>query len=127
MKEPLFTFRVQLHVDDVSHHRRVVERLNGHLGRLHGFKNNFGYPQVLFVLRIVQDLDLLDISELLAHVGKKAFPDVVVQPGERHLLWGYGADVTVIDLGRERQELMRSAVGLMLHHVEPLLTAEIRK
>ena len=101
MNESLFTFRVQLHVDDVSHHRRVVERLNCHFGGLHGFKHNFGYSQVLFVLRVVQDLHLLDLAEFFAHVREKSFPDVVVQPGERHLLRRHGADVALIDLGEE--------------------------
>lgn len=105
MAESLFTFRVQLHVDDVSHNRRVVERLHGHLGGFHGLKNNFSDPQVLLVLRIVQDLDLLDFSKFFAHVGKKSFPDVVVEPGECHLLWRHGADVTLIDLEGEGEEL----------------------
>lgn len=127
MSESLFTFRVQLHVDDVSHNRRVVERLHGHLGCFHGLKNNFGYSQVLFVLRIVQDLHLLDFSIFLAHVGKKSFPDVVVESGECHLLWRHGADITLIDLGGEGQELMLRAFGLMLHHVGSFVTAEIRR
>lgn len=97
----LFTFRVQLHVDDVSHNRRVVKRLHGHFGGFHALENNFGYPQVLFVLRIVQDLDLLDFSEFFAHFGKKYFPDIVVEPGESHLLWRHRADVTLIDLEEE--------------------------
>lgn len=88
-------------MDDVSHNRRVVKRLHGHFGGFHGLENNFGYPQVLFVLRIVQDLDLLDFSEFFAHVGKKSFPDIVVEPGESHLLWRHGADVTLIDLEEE--------------------------
>lgn len=104
MTETLFTFRVQLHVDDVSHNRRVVKRLDGHLSGFHGLKNNFGYSQVLFVLRIVQDLDLLDFSEFFAHVGKKSFPDVVVQPGECHLLRRDGSDVTLVDLWEEKGE-----------------------
>ena len=98
MAESLFTFRVQLHVDDVSHNRRVVQRLHGHFGGFHRLENNFGNPQVLLVPRIVQDLHLLDVSEFLAHVGKKSFPDVVVEPGECHLLRRHGADVTLIDL-----------------------------
>lgn len=102
----LFTFRVQLHVDDVSHNRRVMERLHGHLGGFHVLKNNFGNSQVLFVLRIVQYLDLLDFPEFFAHVGKKSFPDVVVQPGECHLFWRHGADVALIDLQEEREALM---------------------
>lgn len=98
----MFTFGVQLHVDDVSHNRRLMQRLHGHLGGLHALKNNFGNPQVLLVLRIVQNLHLLDFSEFLAHVGKEPFPDVVVQPRECHLLWGHGADVALIDLEEER-------------------------
>lgn len=94
----VFTFRVQLHVDFVSHNRCVVQRLHGQLGRLHRLKNNFGNPQVLLVLRIVQNLDLLDFAEFFAHVGKKSLPDVVVQPGECHLLGGHRADVTLVDL-----------------------------
>lgn len=88
-------------MDDVSHNRRVVERLHGHLGGFHALKNNFGNSQMLLVLRVVQDLHLLDFSKFLAHVGKKSFPDVVVQPGERHLLLRHGADVTLIDLEEE--------------------------
>lgn len=98
MSESLFTFWIQLHVDDVSHNRRVVERLHGHLGGFHRLKNNFGNSQVLFVLRIVQDLDLLDLSKFFAHVRKKSFSDVVVEPGERHLLRRHGADITLVDL-----------------------------
>lgn len=99
MTESLFTFRVQLHVDDVSHNRRVVERLHGHFGGFHGLKNYFGNSQVLLILRIVKDLHLFDFSKFLAHIGKKSFPDVVVQPGECHLLWRNRADITLIDLG----------------------------
>lgn len=98
MTESVFTFRVQLHVDDVSHNRRVVKGLHCHLGGFHGFKNNFGNSQMLFVLRVVQDLDLLDFSEFFAHVSKKSFPNVVVEPGECHLLWRHRADITLIDL-----------------------------
>lgn len=98
MTASVFTFRVQLHVDDVSHNRRVVKRLHRNLGGFHVLKNNFGNSQMLFVLRVVQDLDLLDVSEFLAHVSKKSFPDVVVEPGERHLLRRHRADVTLIDL-----------------------------
>lgn len=101
MNESLFTFRVQLHVDNVSHHGRVVQRLNSNLGGFHTLKNNFSYSQVLFILRVVQDLDLLDISKLFAHVREKSLPDVVVQPGERHLLWRHWADIKFIDLGEE--------------------------
>lgn len=101
MNESLFTFRVQLHVDDVSHHRRVVQRLNSHLGGLDVLENNLGYSQVLFVLRVVQDLNLLDVSKFFAHVREKPFPDVVVEPGKGHLLWGHGANIALIDLGEE--------------------------
>lgn len=97
----MFTFGVQLHVDDVSHNRRFVQRLHGHLGGLDVLKNNFSNPQVLFVLRVVQNLHLLDFSVFFAHVGKKSFPDVVVQPRERHLLRGHGADVALVDLEEE--------------------------
>lgn len=97
----MFTFRVQLHVDDVSHNRRVVQRLHGHLGGLHVLKNNFGNSQVLFVLRVVQNLHLLDFSKFLAHVGEESFPDVVVEPRERHLLGGHGPDVALVDLEEE--------------------------
>lgn len=97
----MFTFRVQLHVDDVSHNRRVVQRLHGHLGGLYALKNNFSNSQVLFVLRVVQNLHLLDFSKFLAHVGKKSFPDVVVEPRECHLLGGHRADVALIDLEGE--------------------------
>lgn len=125
MAESLFTFRVQLHVDDVSHNRRVVKRLHCHLGGFHGLKNHFGNSKMLFVLRIVQDLDLLDFSKLFAHVGKKSLPDVVVQPGECHLLRRHRADITLIDLQREWDELtLLRGVGLMLHHVGSFLTAE---
>lgn len=96
--ESLFTFRVQLHVDDISHNRRVVERLHGHFGGFHGLKNHLCNSQVLLIFGIVKDLHLLDVSKFLAHVGKKSFPDVVVQPGECHLLWRNSADVTLIDL-----------------------------
>lgn len=98
LRRAVFTFRVQLHVDDVSHNRRVVERLHGHLGGFHRLENNFSYPQVLLVLRIVQDLHLLNLPEFFAHVSKESFPDVVVQSGECHLLGGDGADVALIDL-----------------------------
>lgn len=101
MTESLFTFRVQLHVDEVSHNRRLVKRLHGHFGSFHILKNNFGNPQVLFVLRIVQDLHLLDFSKLFAHVGEKSFPNVVVQPGECHLLRRHRADITLVDLEEE--------------------------
>lgn len=100
----MFTFGVQLHVDDVSHNRRLVQRLHRHFGRLHVLKNNFSNPQVFLVLRIVQDLHLLDFSELLAHVGEESLPDVVVQPGERHLLGGHRADVALIDLQDEQDD-----------------------
>lgn len=75
-----------------------MQRLHGHLGRLDVLKNHFSYSQVFLVLRIVQDLHLLDVSEFLAHVGEKPLPDVVVEPGECHLLRGHGADVALIDL-----------------------------
>lgn len=97
----MFTFRVQLHVDDVSHNRRFVQRLHGHLGGLYALKNNFGNSQVLFVLWVVQNLHLLDFSKFFAHVGKKSFPDVVVEPCECHLLGGHRADVALIDLEGE--------------------------
>lgn len=103
MTESVFTFWVQLHVDDVSHNRRVVERLHGHLGSFHGLENNFSYSQVLLVLRVVEDLDLLYFTKLFAHVGKKSFPNVVVQPGECHLFWGHGTDITLVDLQEERK------------------------
>lgn len=115
MNESLFTFRVQLHVDDVSHHGRVVQRLHGPFGGLDALENNLGYPQVLFVLRVVQDLDLLDVSELFAHVREEPFPDVVVEPGKGHLLRGHGPHVALVDLGEGRQELVLSAAGLMMH------------
>lgn len=105
MTESLFTFWVQLHVDEVSHNRRLVKRLHGHFGGFHVLKNNFGDPQVLFVLRIVQDLDLLDFPKFFAHVRKKSFPNVVVKPGERHLLRGHGADVALVDLEEESEGL----------------------
>lgn len=65
----LFTFRVQLHVDNVSHHRSVVEILNGVLCRLYGAEKNFCDSQMLFVLGIVQNFHLLYVTEFLAHVG----------------------------------------------------------
>lgn len=102
----MFTFRVQLHVDEVSHNRRVVERLHGHLGGFNRLENDFGDAQVLLVLGIVQDLHLLDLPEFFAHVSEESFPDVVVEPGERHLLGGHGADVAVVDLRAERQAVM---------------------
>ena len=101
LTESLFTFRVQLHVDEVSHNRRLVKRLHSHFGSFHVLKNNFSNPQVLLILRIVQDLDVLDFSEFFAHVAKKSFPDVVVQPGECHLLGRHRADITLIDLEEE--------------------------
>lgn len=104
----VFTFRVQLHVDDVSHNRRFVQRLHGHLGGLHALKNNFGNSQVLLVLRVVQNLHLLDLPKFLAHVGQKSFPDVVVQPRECHLLWGHRADVALIDLEEEYVRVVRA-------------------
>lgn len=103
----MFTFGVQLHVDDVSHNRRFMQRLHGHLGGLHALKNNFGNSQVLFVLRVVQNLHLLDVSKFFAHVGKKSFPDVVVQSSECHLLWGHRADVALIDLEEEKVGVVR--------------------
>lgn len=101
----MFTFWVQLHVDEVSHNRRVVERLHGHLGGFHRLKNNFGDARVLLILGIVQYLHLLDLPEFFAHVSEEPFPDVVVEPRERHLLGGHGADVAIVDLRAERQPL----------------------
>lgn len=97
----MFTFRVQLHVDDVSHNRRLMQRLHRHFGGLHALENYFGNSQVLFVLRIIQNLHLLDFAEFLAHVGEEPFPDVVVEPRERHLLRRDGADVALVDLEEE--------------------------
>lgn len=85
-------------MDDVSHDRRVVQVLDSILRRLDGSENNFSYSEMFFVLRIVQYLHLLDVAELLAHVGEESLSDVVIEFGERDLLRGNTADVTLIDL-----------------------------
>lgn len=112
-------------MDEVSHNRRLVKRLHRHLGCLHVLKNHFGDPQVLLVLRIVQDLHLLDVAKFFAHVIKKALPDVVVEAGERHLLGRHGADVTLVDLeesGREeftseeREERRKKTLHHAVHY-----------
>lgn len=97
-------------MDDVPHNRRVVERLHGHLSSFHRLENNFGDAGVLLVLGIIQYLHLLDLPEFFAHVSEEPFPDVVVEPRERHLLGGHGADVAIVDLRAERQPL-RSREG----------------
>lgn len=102
----LFTSGIELHVDDVSHNRRVVQRLHGQLGGFDALKNNFGYSQVLLVVRIVKNLHLLDFSDFFAHVGEKSFPNIVVQSGECHLLWRHGTDVPLIDLVRTKNGMM---------------------
>ncbi len=97
------TFRVQLHVDDVAHDRRVVQVLDSILRRLDGSEYNFSNSEMLFILRIVQDVHLLNIAELLAHVGEESLSDVVVEFGERDLLRGHATDVTLIDLRKRKR------------------------
>lgn len=109
----VFTFWVQLHVDKVSHNRCVVERLNSWFGSFHALKNNFSNPQVLLVLRIVQDLHLLDDPELLAHVRKKSFPDIVVQSGKCHLLGRHRTNIKLIDLEKGGERVSVSVWQIM--------------
>lgn len=90
-------------MDDVAHDRRVVQALDSILRRLDGSEYNFSNSEMLFILRIVQNVHLLNIAELLAHVGEESLSDVVVEFGERDLLRGHAPDVTLIDLRKRKR------------------------
>ncbi len=90
-------------MDDVAHNRRVVQVLDSILRRLDGSEYNFSNSEMLFILRIVQNVHLLNIAELLAHVGEESLSDVVVEFGERDLLRGHATDVTLIDLRKRKR------------------------
>lgn len=85
-------------MNDVAHNRRVVKVLDGIFRRLDSSEHDFSYSEMFFVLRVVQNLHLLDVAEFLAHVGEESLSDVVVQSGERYLLWRHTTDVTLVDL-----------------------------
>lgn len=90
-------------MDDVAHNRRVVKILYGIFRRLDSSKHDFSYSEMFFVLRVVQNLHLFDVAELLAHVCEESLSDVVVQSGERDLLRGHATDVTFVDLGEKKR------------------------
>ncbi len=90
-------------MDDVAHDRRVVQVLDSILRRLDGSEYNFSNSEMLFILRIEQNVHLLNIAELLAHVGEESLSDVVVEFGERDLLRGHATDVTLIDLRKRKR------------------------
>jgi len=92
-------------VDDVAHDRSVVQVLDSIFRRLDSSEHNFSYSEMLFVLRVVQNLHSLNIAELLAHVSEKSLFDVVVEFGERDLLRGHATDVTIIDLRKQNDSL----------------------
>lgn len=88
-------------MDDVAHDRRVVQVLDSFFRRFDGSKYNFSNSEMLFVLRIVQNLHLLNIAELLAHVSKESLSDVVVEFGEGDLLRRHATNITLIDLRKK--------------------------
>lgn len=85
-------------MDDVAHDRRVVQVLDSIFRRFDGSEYNFSNSEMFFVLRIVQNLHLLNIAELLAHVSEESLSDVVVEFGERDLLRGHATNITLVDL-----------------------------
>lgn len=106
-------------MDDVAHDRSVVQVLDSIFRRLDGFEHNFSYSEMLFVLRVVQNLNPLNIAELLAHFNEESLFDVVVEFGERDLLRRHATDVTIIDL-RKQNDYLKWNVCLKLLNIERL-------
>lgn len=101
---PPLTFGVQLHVDDVTHNGSAVQVLDGFLGSPDRGEDHLGNAQVLLGLGVVQNLHLLHLPILLAHVPQEVFADVIIQLGKCHLLWRHWAHIELIDLAGAKGE-----------------------
>ena len=88
-------------MDDVAHDRGVVELLHCVLGSSGTGEEHPGQAQMLPGLGVKQDLHLLHLAELGAHLGQEGLLDVVIEAGERHLLEWNLADVELIQLRRK--------------------------
>lgn len=105
LMESVLTFNVQLGVDDVAHDRRVVQLLHRVLGSPGAGEQDPGQAQVLPGLWVEQDLHLLHLAKLGAHLRQEGLLDVVVETGERHLLEGNGTHVELVELSRRKERV----------------------
>lgn len=92
------TLYIQLCVNDVPHDGGVVQLLDRVLGASGAGEQHPGQSQVLPGLGVKQNLHLLHLTELGAHVCQEGLLDVVIEPGEGHLLEGYGTHIELIQL-----------------------------
>ena len=97
------TLDVQLDVDDVAHHRRVVEVFDRLLGSAGAGEEDARQAQVLSGFGVVEDLHLFHFAVFSAHLGQKGLPDVVVQAGEGHFFQWDLADVELVQLRPKRK------------------------
>lgn len=98
--ESVLTFDVQLGVDDVAHDRRVVQLFHCVLGSPGAGEQDPGQAQMLPGLWVEQDLHLLHLTKLGAHLCQEGLLDVVVKTGKCHLLEGNGTHIELVELRR---------------------------
>lgn len=94
------TFDIQLSMNDVAHDRSVVQMLDSVLGSPGAGEQYPGQAQVLPGLWMKQDLHLLHLSKLGAHVRQEGLLDVVIESCKGHLFERYGAHIKFIKLQR---------------------------
>lgn len=98
-------------MDHVAHDGGVVQLLDGVLGAPGAGEEHPGKTQVLAGLGVEEDLHLLHLAELGAHIRQEGLLDVVVEAGEGHLLERDLAHVELVQLRTEQSR--RRHVGWM--------------
>lgn len=104
----LLTFDVQLSVDDVAHDRRIVQVLHGVLGSPGAGEQDPGQAQVLPGLWVEEDLHLLHLAKLGAHLRQEGLLDVIIEAGECHLLERNWTHIELVQLSRREERGMRA-------------------
>lgn len=115
----MYTFRINFHMDDVSHDGRPMEVLRRLSRAPHRVKDYLCNSQVLLVLGIVEYFHVFDVPIFVAHVSEKRLPHIVVQLGKRHFFGRNGANVPLINLKT------RDKLDLPLFLITPLNTVSI--